>query len=75
LKENGDKNKINSYFQGKVWDWQDNCFGLKPYHLYPEVGSDGKLIASYKIEYVIFELVLMYNTFDWENDYLIYNGW
>lgn len=75
LKENGDKNKISSYFQGKVWDWQDSCFDVKPYRLDPEEGSDGKLVASYKIEYIIFELVLMYNTFDWENDYLIYNGW
>ena len=75
LNDNGDKNKVLSYFQGKVWDWQDNAFNLKPYHLEPEEGSDGKLIASYKIEYIIFELVLMYNTFDWENDYLIYNGW
>ena len=31
LDENGDKNKVISYLQGKVWDWQDNCFDVKPY--------------------------------------------
>jgi len=30
---------------------------------------------SWKYEYSIFELVRVYKTFDWENDYLIYYGW
>ena len=73
--DNTNISKIINHLQSKVWVWQENVFDVKPYYLEPKKGSDGRLVASYHIEYIIFELVLMYNTFDWENDYLIYNGW
>lgn len=45
-------------------------FGL-PYDL-----EDGiEVTTSWKYEYAIFELVRIYKTFDWENDYLIYYGY
>jgi len=31
--------------------------------------------ALFQYEYAIFNLVYIYRTFDWENDYLIYSGW
>lgn len=71
----GDTDHVFSYLQGKVWEWEINNFGVKPYYIEPKEGSDGKLVSSYKMEYIIFELALIYNTFDWENDFLIYNGW
>ena len=37
--------------------------------------SDGQMSRSWLKEYAIFNLTFIYNTFDWENDFLIYSGW
>ncbi len=47
-----------------------------PYYLdEPEKEKDGAIVRSWKMEYAIFNLVYIYQTFDWENDLLIYSGW
>ena len=65
------------YQRNKVNEWdKDGQFSISPYYLdEPEENCDGFLVKSWKIEYAIFNLVYIYRTFDWENDYLIYSGW
>ena len=45
-----------------------------PYYLDQEK-TDGEIVNSWSYEYAIFNLVYIYRTFDWENDYLIYSAW
>jgi hypothetical protein len=54
-------------------EWE-NCFDYHPYVLDQE-NPDGEMAHSWKHEYAIFNLVYIYRTFDWENDYLIYSAW
>jgi hypothetical protein len=56
----------------KVNAWKSEF--VKPYWL-DEERTDGEIVRSWSIEYAIFNLVYIYRTFDWENDYLIYSGW
>lgn len=37
--------------------------------------QDGQIAVDGCLEYQIFNLVFIYNTFDWENNFLILNGW
>lgn len=53
-------------------EWSDKH--IKPYYL-DEERTDGFIVASWKYEYAIFNIVYIYKTFDWENDYLIYSAW
>lgn len=55
----------------EVWN---NKFDLLPYWL-DEERTDGAIVRSWLYEYAIFNLVHIYRTFDWENDYLIYSAW
>lgn len=57
-------------------DRWNKSFGLRMYYLdeKPEQ-SDGKITPCWNLKYAIFNLVHIYRTFDWENDYLIYSGW
>jgi hypothetical protein len=49
---------------------------LKPYYLdESDDHKDGAIVHSWKKEYAIFNLVYIYQTFDWENDFLIISGW
>lgn len=57
----------------KMWSRTHN-FGLLPYYL-DEEHTDGEIVKSWQYEYAIFNLVYIYRTFDWENDYLIYSAW
>jgi len=63
-----------SYLSQKVLEWSDNAFDVKPYYL-DEENTDGFIVRSLSMEYGIFNLVFIYKTFNWENDYLIYSGW
>lgn len=48
----------------------------RPYYLdEPHEQKDGAMSPSFLKEYCIFNLVYIYQTFDWENDYLIYSGY
>lgn len=58
--------------ENKVREWEGRFF--KPYYL-DEIRTDGYVARSWKYEYAIFNLVYIYRSFDWENDYLIYSGW
>ena len=64
------KNKLTSFFYGKKNEWEGK-YGCNPYSLDP--GKD--LVQSWYYEYAIFQLVQIYRTFDWDNDYMIYSGW
>ena len=44
---------------------------MKPYDLDDDTDC---IVNSWKYEYVIFELVRIYKTFDWKNDVLLYVG-
>ena len=37
--------------------------------------DDAQIVSSWEYEYAIFELVRLYKSFDWENNYLIFLGW
>lgn len=57
----------NIYFKSKISEWSS----LKPYNL--DLNND-VIVDSWKYEYVIFELVRIYKSFDWDNYLLIYYG-
>lgn len=70
-----DKRKINSELHSKQTTWNAE-FGLFPYYLdQPPEKCDGFLTSSWTKEYNIFNLVYIYRTFDWKNDYLILSGY
>lgn len=48
-------------------EWND----MKPYNL----KKGDEVTTSWRYEYVQFELVRIYKTFDWENNFMIYYGW
>jgi hypothetical protein len=58
--------KVKEYFKEKVWEWKQ----LIPFDL----NDSQSITTSWKFEYVIFELVRIYKTFDWENNLLIWSG-
>jgi len=71
-----DKDNFENHIRSKVNEWDvEKPFGLKPYRLEEPDDCDGFITGSWKIEYAIFNLVYIYRTFDWDNDYLIYSGW
>lgn len=37
--------------------------------------DDEQIVSSWEYEYAIFELVRLYKSFDWDNNYLIFLGW
>lgn len=49
---------------------------IRPYFLKDNKKKYNGLITNDEaLEYQIFNLTFIYNTFDWERDYLIFNGW
>jgi hypothetical protein len=60
------------HVEDKARSW-GNQF-INPYYL-DEEKTDGEITKSWSYEYSIFNLVYIYRTFDWENDYLIYSAW
>jgi hypothetical protein len=73
LLKSNDIEKYKEHIERKLTEWQGK-FGLRPYYL-DEQNTDGPIVASWYLEYAIFNLVHIYRFFDWENDYLIYSGW
>lgn len=73
--EEEDYIKLTSSIYSKYREWSNKSkFNVLPYYL-DEEKTDGAIVKSWKLEYAIFNLVYIYRTFDWENDYLIYSGW
>lgn len=70
--ENPDVSDIGCYFSEKMREWNNEF--CRPYWL-DEKKSDGNIVKSWRSEYAIFNLVDIYRTFDWDNDYLIYSAW
>ena len=65
--------ELYNTLKSKVREW-NRSYKILPYYLDQE-HSDGMIVSSWKYEYAIFNLVYIYRTFDWENDYLIYSAW
>lgn len=66
------KEDIQRFLASRAREWCSKF--LDPYYLDQE-HTDGEIVASWQYEYAIFNLVYIYRTFDWDNDYLIYSGW
>jgi len=63
---------IESFISRRTKEWSKE-YSL-PYYL-DEKECDGFIVRSWQFEYSIFNLVYIYRTFNWKNDYLIYSGW
>jgi hypothetical protein len=61
-----------THMQSNLREW--DCEFLDMLNIAPN-SRDEMLTHSWKYEYSIFNLVHILHTFDWDNDYLIYNGW
>ena len=44
----------------------------RPYNLKED---NSEIVSSWRYEYAIFEMVRLFKTFDWENNYLLFYGW
>lgn len=64
-----------SNVNSKVAEWGLK-FGLCPYYLdESDDRKDGKLARSWKYEYAIFNLISIYQDFNFNDDYLILSAW
>ncbi len=70
------------HFSWRQSQWKKGTLGPKfpnePLAYYLRDGdqsTDGFITGSWVKEYAIFNLIYLYRTFDFENDYLIYSGW
>ena len=77
-KYNFDFSKITQEEQNALWDIIDHVRTMrfewvqtKPYDL----SSGDDVTTSWKYEYVIFELVRIYKTFDWKKNVMVYYGY
>jgi hypothetical protein len=66
------KGDAQSFLESRAREWCGKY--LSPYYL-DEEKTDGAIVSSWQYEYAIFNLVYIYRTFDWEQDYLIYSAW
>lgn len=74
LSDPKNKFKLDLFLRNRVSEWGDKWY--KPYYLdEPKENRDGFLVNSWCLDYAIFNLVYIYNTFDFENNYLLYVGW
>ncbi len=69
-----------SDFYMKRQHWRMDSFpSLKAYKLIEkedlDKDTDGSIVSIEYMEYQIFNVVHIYNTFDWKNNYLIVSGW
>jgi hypothetical protein len=71
--EKGEKDCVQRFLERRAREW-NNPF-MTPYRLDEPMGQDGEIAGSWQYEYAIFNLVYIYRTFDWDNDYMIYSGW
>ncbi len=62
-----------------TWGESIERFNVKPYVLKEDDKDlndyDGQVASNYSIEYQIFNLTYIYNTFDWDKNHLIITGW
>ena len=67
---------VENFLNSRIREWGEKCgeWNMLPYYL-DEERTDGEIVKSWQDEYAIFNLVYIYRTFDWENDYLIYSAW
>ena len=71
----GTEKELKAHVLGMKMEWVDALkYGGRPYYLDQE-HTDGEIVSSWKSEYAIFNLVYIYRTFNWENDFLIYSAW
>lgn len=63
----------DSFIESQICEWEGKFF--IPYYLDEGIKTDGFLVKSWKLEYAIFNLVYIYRTFSWDDDYLIYSAW
>lgn len=80
IQNNNEKGKelAIGLFQRKLDKWKLEVAGrkIRPYILNKDNKKEQNLIISDdSYEYDIFNLVFIYNNFNWDNDYLILNGW
>lgn len=66
--------KIIEHIRGMSNEWGVNTFNSnhRPYRL---VQNSNSASTSWKYEYAIFELVKIYNTFDWKKNIMFYYGY
>lgn len=71
--------ELLSFFYGMYQEWtRGRDFGITPFYLNdPDASEEERkdIVMSWKIQYAVLNIVYIYNTFDWENDLLIYSGW
>ncbi len=74
---NESRRNTRAFFERRAREWDSSSklkMNMNPYYL-DEEKTDGEIAKSWQYEYAIFNLVHIYRTFDWDNDYLIYSGW
>ena len=57
---------VQNYFRSKLHDWRFGTYSLDE--------EKDEVVTSYTYEYIVFDLVRILKTFDWENDILIWSG-
>lgn len=87
IQETNNEKKIFStlhyIYESKKNSWKLNIGKktLRPYSLIENKEElylkdrDGHISCDFSAEYNIFNLVFIYNTFDWDNNFLILSGW
>lgn len=71
---NADEQEQKAHFRKMEIEWSGKY--TLPYYLdEPDERKDGAIVRSWQLQYAIFNIVYIYQHFDWENDYLIYSGW
>ena len=82
-------NLVQAYLKEKQDEWSNftdimNCNDIpeerknklnntyRPYNLKED---NSEIVSSWRYEYAIFEMVRLFKTFDWENNYLLFYGW
>lgn len=74
LKDQPDRYLV-PFIHCRIQTWSKE-FDQFPYYLDRDPDKcDGFIVSSDYYEYAIFNLVYIYRSFDWENDYLIYSAW
>lgn len=71
LKDDISKEYLQNEIKGNLREWK-NQYGVLPYNLNLEQEN---IVDSWRYEYVVFELVRLYKTFDFEKNYLIFYAW
>jgi hypothetical protein len=73
LMERADPVELRNYVSSKKREWTNGFF--TPIQWDTGDTADGEMSPSYYREYAVFNLLHILKTFDWDNDFLIYNGW